>query len=103
MTNPPVLPLRGAGRPQRPSLRKIALAVAAALFVAFVVVPWLSGFVTDWLWFREIHFEPVFLTSQLWRAALFLAGAALAFGLLYGNIRIATRRFAGFPALFVDR
>ncbi len=103
MTNPPVLPLRGAGRPQRPSVRKIALAVSAVLFLAFVVFPWLSGFVTDWLWFREIHFEPVFLTSQLWRAALFLAGGVLAFSLVYGNIRIATRGFTGFPALFVDR
>jgi uncharacterized protein len=103
MTTPPVMPLRGAGRPRKPSVRKIVFVGFTAAFAALVVLPWLSGFATDWLWFREIHFEPVFLTSQIWRAALFLGGAALAFGLVYGNIRLATREPAGFPAIFVDR
>jgi uncharacterized membrane protein (UPF0182 family) len=103
MTHPPVIPLRGAGRPRRPSARKVVLAIVAALFLVFVVFPWFGGFATDWLWFREVHFEPVFFTALVWRSALFLAGAAVAFGLVYGNVRIATAELSGFPALYVDR
>jgi uncharacterized membrane protein (UPF0182 family) len=75
----------------------------AIAFFAFIVLPWFGGFATDWLWFREVHFEPVFLTSLLWRGALFLLGASIAFGFVYGNVRMATAELAGFPALFVDR
>ena len=79
------------------------LVVLAVAFFAFIVLPWVGGFATDWLWFREVHFEPVFVTSVLWRAVLFLLGASIAFGFLYGNVRMATAELAGFPALFVDR
>jgi uncharacterized protein len=103
MTNPPVIPLRGAGRPTRLSVRKFVLVALAVVFFAFVVLPWLGSFAADWLWFKEVHFEPVFFTSLLWRTALFVAGAALGFGFVYGNVRIATAKLSGFPALFVDR
>src|SRR5258708_38740352 len=43
------------------------------------------------------------MTSLLWRSGLFVGGAALAFGFVYGNIRAATADLSGFPALFVDR
>ncbi|MGH7653260.1 MAG: UPF0182 family protein [Gemmatimonadaceae bacterium] len=79
------------------------LAVVAVAFVAFVAIPWLGGFATDWLWFQEVHFEPVFLTSLIWRAALFAAGAVVAFSAIYGSVKIATGHAAKFPALFVDR
>jgi hypothetical protein len=78
----------------------VALAIA---FLSFIVLPWFGGFATDWLWFREVHFEPVFLTELQWRTALFLVGAAVAFGFVYGNVRLATAELSGFPALFVDR
>src|SRR5665213_1203087 len=87
MTIPPAIPLRGAGRPVRSSLRKVVLAVLGVTFLAFVVLPWFGGFATDYLWFKEVHFEPVFITSLLWRSGLFVGGAALAFGFVYGNIR----------------
>ena len=51
----------------------------------------LAGLATDWLWFREIHFESVFVTSLGWRVALFAIGALLAFAFVYGNVRLATR------------
>ena len=103
MTNPPAIPLRGAGRPTRPSVRKVVLLVLAVTFFSFIVLPWFGGLATDWLWFREVHFEPVFLTSLLWKTGLFVSGAAIAFGFVYGNVRMATAELAGFPALFVDR
>ena len=103
MTNPPAIPLRGSSRPTRPSVRKIVLAVLAVAFLTFVVIPWFGSFATDWLWFKEVHFEPVFVTSLVWRSALFVGGAAIAFGFVHGNVRLATADLAGFPALFVDR
>jgi uncharacterized membrane protein (UPF0182 family) len=47
---------------------------------------------TDWLWFDEVRYTPVFLLILLVRAGL-VAGAALAlFAWLYVNARIASRR-----------
>ncbi len=103
MTNPPAIPLRGTGRAARPSPRKVIFVGLAVAFLAFIVFPWLGGVATDWLWFREVNFETVFLTSLKWRAGLFALGAAISFGFVYGNVRIATAELAGFPALFVDR
>jgi uncharacterized membrane protein (UPF0182 family) len=77
--------------------------VLGVLFLFFIVLPLVGGLATDLLWFREVHFEPVFLTSLFWRAALFVLGAAVAFGFVYGNARMATAAQSGFPALFVDR
>jgi hypothetical protein len=104
MTHPPAIPLRGAG-PNRPktSVRKVVFVAIAVAFVTFFVIPWVGGFAADLLWFREVHFEPVFFTSLIWRTALFGGGAALAFGIVYGNVRVATADSSGFPALFVDR
>ncbi|MFI5231208.1 MAG: UPF0182 family protein [Gemmatimonadales bacterium] len=84
-------------------MRNVVLTAVAVAFVAFVAIPWLGGFATDWLWFREVHFEPVFLTSLIWRASLFAGGAVVAFAAIYGNVKIATGHAARFPALFVDR
>jgi len=103
MTNPPVIPPRVTGRAARPSARKVVFVALAVAFVSFIVFPWLGGVATDWLWFKEVKFEAVFLTSLKWRAGLFAIGAVIAFGFVYGNVRIATAALAGFPALFVDR
>lgn len=103
MTTPPAIPLRGSGRPPRPPLRKILLAVLGAAFLTFVIVPWFGSFATDYLWFKEVHFQPVFLTSLLWRTGLFAGVAAFSFAYVYGNLRAATADLSGFPALFVDR
>jgi len=61
-----------------PRLRRIVLGVLAAGFFAVVVVPWLAGFATDWLWYNEIRFESVFLTSLIARALLFVAATSVA-------------------------
>ena len=91
----------GPGRLPAPKVRRPFLIIAAIAFAAFVVVPWLASFATDWLWFQEIHFESVFLKSLLARATLFVASGTVAFAFLYMNVRWATRG-AG-PAVFVSR
>jgi uncharacterized membrane protein (UPF0182 family) len=103
MTNPPALPPRGTGRPARPSAGKVVFVALTVAFLAFIALPWLGGVATDWLWFKEVKFETVFMTSLKWRAGLFAIGALAAFAFVYGNIRIATAELSGFPALFVDR
>ncbi len=75
----------------------------AAVFLAMVVVPWLATFFTDWLWFGEIGFRTVFVTSLVWRVGLFVLGAAFAFAYFYGNVRLARGAGTGFPVLYVNR
>jgi hypothetical protein len=77
--------------------------IVAAIFIALIVVPWLAGFFTDWLWFKEIGFQTVFATSLIWRIGLFILGGAFTFAYFYGNVRIARGAVTAFPVLFVNR
>jgi uncharacterized membrane protein (UPF0182 family) len=67
------------------------------------LVPWLASFFTDWLWFKEIGFQTVFITSLKWRILLFIIGGAFTFAYFYGNVRIARGAGTGFPVLYVNR
>ena len=85
------------------SLRRFVLWIVAAIFIALIVVPWLAGFFTDWLWFKEIGFQTVFATSLIWRIGLFILGGAFTFAYFYGNVRLARGAVTAFPVLFVNR
>ena len=76
---------------RRTQPRRIVLAVLGTVFLVVVVFPWLASFATDWLWFKEIHFESVFLTSLIARVLLFVVTALVAFVFVYGNLRWASR------------
>jgi uncharacterized membrane protein (UPF0182 family) len=84
-------------------MRRAALWIVAVFFVALTVIPWLASFATDWLWFKEIGFRSVFITSLVSRIWLFLAGAAFTFAYFYGNVRLARGTGTGFPVLYVNR
>jgi uncharacterized membrane protein (UPF0182 family) len=86
-----------------PRSRRILLGLVAIGFLASIVIPWLAGFATDWLWYTEIHFESVFLRSLVARALLFVVTGLVAFAFLYGNIRLTRRGSAGIPALYLNR
>jgi hypothetical protein len=102
MTSPPWI-LSSNIRPARsPRRRRILLGILATAFLLVVGVPWLASFATDWLWFNEIRFESVFLTSLIARSLLFAIAGFVAFVFVYGNLRLA-RRGADLPALFMDR
>jgi uncharacterized membrane protein (UPF0182 family) len=77
--------------------------IVGGLFVALIVIPWLASFATDWLWFKEIGFQSVFVRSLVWRIGLFVGGGAFAFGYFYGNVRVARGTGTGFPVLYVNR
>ena len=83
--------------------RRIVLSVIAIGFLAIVVIPWLAGFATDWLWYNEIHFQSVFLKSLVSRGLLFVIAGLVAFAFLYGNVRWARRGATGVPALYLNR
>ena len=89
--------------PLSPRLRRIALGLLAAGFFVFFVMPALAGFATDWLWYEEIRFESVFLTSLIARALLFVVTGVVAFAFLYGNIRWSRQRAGRVPTLYVNR
>jgi hypothetical protein len=85
------------------AFRRVVIWIVAAFFAAFIVIPWLASFVTDWLWFKEVGFQTVFATSLIWRVVLFFVGGAFAFAYFYGNVRLARGTGTGFPVLYVNR
>ncbi len=87
----------------RRDVRRLIIAIAALTILALFVVPWLGGFATDWLWFREVGFTTVFMTSLFWRVALFVIGGVVAYAILGGNVRLATPHRASVPALYIHR
>ncbi|MDQ6690455.1 MAG: UPF0182 family protein [Gemmatimonadota bacterium] len=103
MTSPFERPAPARLPPLPRSLRRIVLWIVAGLFIALIIVPWLASFATDWLWFNEIGFQSVFVTSLVWRIGLFLIGAVFAFAFFYGNVRLARGAGTGFPVLYVNR
>jgi uncharacterized membrane protein (UPF0182 family) len=71
----------------RLSLPGILLILASLLFV----VPSAAGFYTDWLWFRELGYEGIFLRTINAQFVVFAATFAVVFSFLYLNIRLAGR------------
>jgi hypothetical protein len=69
----------------RIGLPGVLLLVVALLFV----VPSAVGFYTDWLWFRELGYESVFLRTINAQFAVFVATFASVFVFIYLNIRLA--------------
>ena len=85
------------------AIRRALLWIVGVLAVALIIIPWLASFATDWLWFKEIGFQSVFMTSLVWRIGLFVVGAAFTFAYFYGNVRVARGAGVAFPVLYVNR
>src|SRR6185503_940738 len=83
-------PLRPYVRRERHWLRWFI----GALLVAFVLVPAVATRYTDWLWYRDVGFERVFLTMIAAQWTLGLVAGVLGFVALYVNARIALRGVA---------
>jgi uncharacterized protein len=68
---------------------RAALLLSIFFLSSFVLVPMITGRLTDWLWFQEIGFERVFVTRIVAQWALGIATFVAAFAVLYGNARLA--------------
>jgi len=76
--------------PKRPSRPQPFLWIALFLG-AFLLARGIAGRLTDWLWFREIGFERVFLLKILAQWSMGGLAGLVGFAVLYGNARIALR------------
>ncbi len=72
------------------ALRRLVL-VFIGVLALFIGIPAVAGGVTDWLWFREIGFERVFLLKLGAQWGFGFVAFVLAFAVLYGNARFALR------------
>ncbi|HEX5177890.1 MAG TPA: UPF0182 family protein [Gemmatimonadaceae bacterium] len=83
--------------------RRVMFAIVAAALFVFVVIPWLVSFATDWLWFRQLGFTTVYVTSLTWHIVLFVLGGVVSYAVLAGNFRLAARRTGKAPTLYTQR
>ena len=61
------------------------------LLLLGTAVPALVEFYTDWLWYREVGYEQVFLRALTARTITGFATGVIVLGVLWGNLRLALR------------
>ena len=71
--------------------RRTVLLVALFGLAIILAFPALIGLAADWLWFSEVDYGVVFGTRITTGTTLFVLAGALAFGMLYANLRFAQR------------
>jgi uncharacterized membrane protein (UPF0182 family) len=98
-------PTGGLGRGRSgPSARpRLTLIAVGVLVLVIAVAPLIARRVTDWMWFREIGFERVFLTRIAAQWVLGIAAGVGCFVLLYANARAALRGAAVDDVPPIDR
>ena len=72
---------------RRPSFFSVLLFVVALLFV----VPSAVRYYTDWLWFKELGYESIFLRTLNAQTFVFAGTFAVAFLFLYFNLQARAR------------
>jgi uncharacterized membrane protein (UPF0182 family) len=82
-----------------PRRRVVLLLLFAAIAAVLFLFPILSGFLTEWWWFKEIGYQVVFTRELVTRGLLFLLAAGLTAGVLYLNLRTAQRGLVPHPIL----
>ena len=88
---------KGAGgrSPARSERRQRAIALGfVALVLLIILAPLPARRLTDFLWFREIGYERVFVTKIVAQWTLWLVAGIGAFLVLYANARVALRGLA---------
>src|SRR3954454_23611200 len=69
--------------------RRWVVALAVLLLALLLVVPSAAIYYTDWLWYREVGYEGLFLRGLNAQGAVFAATFVSVFAFLYINFRIA--------------
>ena len=91
LRNAGIRPLPPAGAHHGPSVPRSVLLLIGVVLLCLVLFPFAAGRLADWLWYREIGFERVFLTKVIAQWSLGVPTALVAFLVLYGNARWALR------------
>ncbi len=74
--------------------------IIGVLFLAFGLLPSSVGYITDWMWFREIGYQAVF-TTEIWtKTVLFIVGTLVAYYFITLNARYATGGVSATPVLW---
>ena len=73
------------------SIRVSRTFIFVALIAVTTVVPWLAEFYTDWLWFKEVGFEQVFLRSLTARSTVTAVTWFVVFLVLWANLIVVFR------------
>jgi uncharacterized protein len=71
--------------------RARALIVVALVMFLFAVLPFTAHRLADWLWYRDLGFERVFLTKIAAQWALAIVAGLVAFAIIAGNVKAALR------------
>jgi uncharacterized protein len=74
--------------------RGLQRALVALFVVLFILIPLAATRLTDWLWYRDLGFERVFLTKIVAQWVYGLVTGIASFALLYGSARFALRGVA---------
>ena len=82
---------------------RLPLYLLALLLFLLVAAPFMAQRLTDWMWYREIGFERVFLTRVLAHWTLWLVIGVGSFLVFHVNARLALRGLALPPVPPVDR
>src|SRR5918996_2474600 len=69
-------------------VRRWGLIFLVLLFL-FLILWWVIGLYTDWLWFDQLGFRSVFNRILLLRVSLFVGGTLVSAGLLFLNFYLA--------------
>jgi len=67
------------------------LAIVVVAMLLFLIAPTILGFYTDWLWFGEVGYQPVYATQLRSQGTLFLMAFLAAFVWLAFNVQVAMR------------
>ncbi|MEW6321072.1 MAG: UPF0182 family protein [Acidobacteriota bacterium] len=78
-------------------------ALIAVFALVFFIVPAAIGFLVDWLWFGEVGYREVFLTSISARWSIGVATGAAAFAWLYLNVARALAALTDEPVSFTTQ
>jgi len=77
-----------------------AVWIVVILFLIFTGIPGAVGYVTDWLWFREVGFQSVFATELIAKIGLFVVAALVAYLFIALNVRFAAGGVSKQPVLW---
>ena len=75
----------------KPPSRPQPIVWIALILGAFILVSAVAARLTDWLWFREVGFERVFLLKIVAQWSMGALAGVVGFAVLYGNARVALR------------